>query len=79
MPEITDEQRAQMLERIVTTVAEIRKMAEVVAPAVIAAVAKLTEAMEGLREAGILDEDFKPIKAADRPAWQSPYGPPRRR
>jgi hypothetical protein len=78
-PQLTDEQREQLLERVVTVVAEIRKMAELVAPAVIAAVANLNQALEGLREAGLLDEDFKPIKPADRPAWQSPYGPPARR
>jgi hypothetical protein len=77
--QITDEQREQMLNRVVTVVAEIRKMAELVAPAVVAAVAQLNQAMEGLREAGLLDEDYKPVKAADRPAWQSPYGPPQRR
>jgi hypothetical protein len=78
-PQLTDEQREQLLERIVTVVAEIRKMAELVAPAIVAAVTQLNQAMEGLREAGILDDDYKPIKAADRPAWQSPYGPPPRR
>ncbi|MCI3271418.1 hypothetical protein [Streptomyces cylindrosporus] len=68
MPEITDEQRDRMLERIVTVVAEIRKMAELVAPAIVAAVAQMKEAMDGLREAGLLDEDYKPIKPTDRPA-----------
>lgn len=77
--QITDEQREQMLERIVTVVAEIRKMAELVVPAVTAAIAELSKALEGLREAGFLDDDYKPITRADRPAWQSPYGPPSRR
>jgi predicted deacylase len=77
--QLTDEQRAEMLQRIVTVTAEIRKIAELVAPAVIKAVAELKQAMDGLREAGLLDDDYKPITAADRPAWQSPYGPPPRR
>lgn len=77
--QITDEQRDEMLERIVTVVAEIRMMAELVAPAVVAAVSQLNQALDGLREAGLLDEEYKPIKPADRPAWQSPYGPPPRR
>lgn len=68
--QITDEQRDAMLQRIVTVVAEIRQIAEVVAPAVIAAVAQLNQALEGLREAGLLDEDFKPITATEPPAAQ---------
>ncbi|MEI5522509.1 hypothetical protein WB388_18060 [Streptomyces brasiliscabiei] len=77
--QLTDEQREQMLQRIVTVTAEIRKIAEAVAPAVIAAVTELNKAMQALREAGLLDDDYKPIRPADRPAWQSPYGPPPRR
>ncbi|GAQ64080.1 hypothetical protein [Streptomyces scabiei] len=77
--QLTDEQREEMLQRILTVTAEIRKIAELVAPAVIAAVTELNKAMQALREAGLLDEDFKPVKPADRPAWQSPYGPPPRR
>ncbi|MFI1723896.1 hypothetical protein [Streptomyces sp. NPDC020489] len=76
---MTDEERDQMLERIVTVVAEIRKLAEAVAPAVIAAANQLHQAMEELREAGFFDDDYKPVGPADRPAWQSPYGPPPRR
>ncbi|MFD3929709.1 hypothetical protein [Streptomyces sp. NPDC058614] len=64
---------------LVTVTTGIRKFAELVAPAILAAAANLTQAMEGLREAGFLDEDFKPIKPADRPAWQTPYGPAQRR
>ena len=78
-PQITDEQRDQMLQRIVTVVADIRKMAQLVVPAVTAAATELQAALDQLREAGLLDEDFKPITTPDRPAWQSPYGPPTRR
>ncbi|MFJ5259112.1 hypothetical protein ACIQAC_01375 [Streptomyces sp. NPDC088387] len=56
---LTDEQREQ-LQRMVTVTAEIRKIAEAVAPAVIAAAAELTKGLEALREAGLLDEDGKP-------------------
>ncbi|MDX2566066.1 hypothetical protein PV413_23785 [Streptomyces scabiei] len=79
LAQLTDEQREQMLQRIVTVTAEIRRIAEAVAPAVIAAVTELNKAMQALREAGLLDEDFKPVQRSDRPAWQSPYGPPSRR
>ena len=76
---ITDEQRDQMLQRIVTLVADIRKMAQLVVPAVTRAAAELNQALDQLRDAGLLDDDYKPITAPDRPAWQSPYGPPKRR
>lgn len=76
---ITDEQRDRMLQRIVTVVADIRKMAQLVMPAVTAAATELQAALDQLRDAGLLDDDYKPITAPDRPAWQSPYGPPKRR
>lgn len=76
---ITDEQRDEMLRRIVTVTAEIRKIAEAVAPAVVAAAQELARAFAALRDAGLLDDDGKPIARPDRPAWQSPYGPAHRR
>ena len=37
-------------------------------------------AMKGAaRHAGLIDDHGKPAPRRDRPAWQSPYGPPRRR
>ncbi|MDX5569833.1 hypothetical protein PYK79_50095 [Streptomyces sp. ID05-04B] len=74
--EITDEERDAMLRRIVTVTAEIRKIAEAVAPAVVAAVKELEKAFAALKDAGLLDDDGKPIAPKDRPAWASPYGPP---
>lgn len=78
-PQITDEERDAMLRRIVTVTAEIRKIAEAVAPAVVAAVAELQKAFDALKEAGLLDDDGTPIRRVDRTAWQSPYGPAHRR
>ncbi|MBP5918656.1 hypothetical protein F3K34_44095 [Streptomyces sp. LBUM 1486] len=48
-----------------------------------AAVAQVAKAFEELarhvREAGLANEDGPPARRPDRPAWQSPYGPPRSR
>ncbi|WP_073946499.1 hypothetical protein [Streptomyces kebangsaanensis] len=43
------------------------------------ALAALTATVRNLQEAGVIDEIGKPARRRDRPAWQSPYGPPRRR
>ncbi|MFE6284378.1 hypothetical protein [Streptomyces sp. NPDC057877] len=32
-----------------------------------------------LRQAGLIDQDGRPVPRRDRPAWQSPYGPQQRR
>ena len=34
---------------------------------------------EAMKKAGVCDDHGKPLPPRDRPAWQSPYGPPRRR
>ncbi len=39
----------------------------------------LGRAFQTLCEAGLVDDDGKPVRHPDRPAWQSPYGPPKRR
>ncbi|WP_060905373.1 hypothetical protein [Streptomyces scabiei] len=39
----------------------------------------LAAASQAVRDAGLVDADGKPARRPDRPAWQSPYGPPRRR
>lgn len=36
-------------------------------------------AARALRSAGLIDEDGRVVRQPDRPAWQSPYGPPPRR
>lgn len=40
---------------------------------------QIARSFQALREAGAIDEDGKPARRPDRPAWQSPYGPPQRR
>lgn len=58
--------------------AAFRAWAEAVAPAARALVAEFARLAEQLREAGVVDEQGRPARR-DRPAWQSPYGPPPRR
>lgn len=54
-----------------------------VARAYAAAIAQVAKAFEEfarhVREAGLVNEDGTPAQRPYRPAWQSPYGPPRRR
>ncbi|MGW2170379.1 hypothetical protein ACWC1C_07585 [Streptomyces sp. NPDC001705] len=66
-------ERAQELGRVVTDfMRALRPMAE-------AAAATLRQFAEALRTAGFTTPDNKPARRRDRPAWQSPYGPPPRR
>lgn len=53
-----------------------RAYAEVVKPAVEAAARSLAEFAEAVQH---VDPPLPPGRRRDRPAWQSPYGPPRRR
>ncbi|WP_445524772.1 hypothetical protein [Streptomyces cyslabdanicus] len=39
----------------------------------------IATAARALRQAGLVNQDGRPIRRPDRPAWQSPYGPPPRR
>ncbi|MBT2427220.1 hypothetical protein J7F02_16465 [Streptomyces sp. ISL-112] len=58
--------------------AALRAWAEAVAPAVRAMAEEFARLAEHLREAGVVDDHGRPTRR-DRPAWQSPYGPPPRR
>lgn len=77
-PELTEQQREQLLHSIATAVSVLHQVAEAVLPSVQAAARELAQAFEALRQAGYIDEDGKPVQRADRPAWASPYGPYRR-
>ncbi|MEH0426611.1 hypothetical protein QBB34_09810 [Streptomyces stelliscabiei] len=79
-PQITDEQREQLLQRTAELHTALAKFAESFLPMARAIVDAYTQLGRQLRNAGLLDEEGQPVKPADRPAWQSPYGPaPRRR
>lgn len=56
-----------------------RAYAEAMRPAMESAAAALAEFGRIVRRAGVIDEQGQPVKRPDRPPWQSPYGPPRRR
>jgi acyl-CoA reductase-like NAD-dependent aldehyde dehydrogenase len=58
--------------------AAFQAWAEAVGPALRALVAEFARLAEQLREAGVVDDQGRPTRR-DRPAWQSPYGPPSRR
>ncbi|MDX2552590.1 MULTISPECIES: hypothetical protein [Streptomyces] len=79
-PQLTDEQREQLLRSVAAVSAALQELVEACLPAVQAAAQQFAQITQALQAAGYLDEDGKPAKPADRPAWQSPYGPaPRRR
>ena len=78
-PQITDEQRETIVRQAAELHAAIAQLAESFIPVARAIVDAFNQLGRQLREAGLIDEDGKPVKPADRPAWQSPYGPPPRR
>jgi hypothetical protein len=79
MPELTDEQREQLLRNVAEVYAAINTFAQALIPQVQAAARAFAEIGQQLQRAGFLDEHGKPTKRPDRPAWLSPYGPPTRR
>lgn len=79
MPELTDEQREQLARSVAEVTALMRRWVESLVPAVTAAAQDLARAFATLQQAGLVDEDGRPTRPADRPAWASPYGPPPKR
>jgi hypothetical protein len=77
--QVTDEQREQLLHAVADLHAAVRQFAEACVPMVQAFAQQFTQVTKALQEAGYLDEAGKPAERPDRPAWQSPYGPPTRR
>ncbi|MFB7617811.1 hypothetical protein [Kitasatospora sp. NPDC056181] len=82
-PPLTAEQREQALQQLAEHVAAWQQMATALMPALQAAAEQLAHAFAELQRtlqaAGLLDADGRPVRPVDRPAWQSPYGPPTRR
>ncbi|UJV43827.1 hypothetical protein [Streptomyces sp. AMCC400023] len=78
-PQITDEQRDTIARQAAELHSAIAQLAESFIPVARAIVEAFNQLGRQLREAGLIDDDGKLIKAADRPAWQSPYGPPQSR
>lgn len=79
MPELTDEQREQLLRNVAKVHAAINAFARALIPQVQAAARAFVDLGQQLQQAGLLDADGQPTKRPDRPAWLSPYGPPQRR
>ncbi|MFD5266730.1 hypothetical protein [Streptomyces sp. NPDC058335] len=79
VPELTDEQREQLLNNVAELHAAITKFAQALIPQLQAAAQAFVDFGRQLQDAGLIDADGKPIARPDRPAWASPYGPPPRR
>ncbi len=83
VPALTEEQRDQVLRAMAELAAAAQAIATVfvhaVLPAVQAAAQQLAAFQQQMQTAGLLDSDGRPARPADRPAWQTPYGPPTRR
>ncbi|MER8219719.1 hypothetical protein ABTZ58_03795 [Streptomyces sp. NPDC094143] len=79
VPELTDEQREQLLRNVAEVHAAINAFVQAVIPQVQAAARAFAQISAQLQRAGLLDADGKPTARPDRPAWQTPYGPPTRR
>ncbi|MEH0650686.1 hypothetical protein QA995_14895 [Streptomyces scabiei] len=77
--QITDEQRETIARQAAELHAAIAQLAESFIPVARAIIDAFNQLGRQLREAGLIDDDGKPITRADRPAWQSPYGPPQSR
>lgn len=73
------EHREQLLRRTAELHAALAKFTEQCMPMARAIADGYAQLTRQLREAGYLDDQDQPVKPADRPAWQSPYGPPKRR
>lgn len=75
-PDLTNEQREALLRNVAAVHAAISQFTAALVPQVRAAAEAFAEIGKQLRQAGLLDESGKPTSGPDRPAWQSPYGPP---
>jgi hypothetical protein len=80
---LTDEEREQLLRAAAQLAADVQvhmqALVQAFLPTVQAVAAQFAELQRHLQRVGLLDADGKPTRAINRPAWQSPYGPPRTR
>ena len=79
VPKLTDEQRDKIARQAAELHAAITQLAESFIPVARAIADAFNQLGRQLHAAGLIDDEGKLVKAADRPAWQSPYGPPSRR
>ncbi|MEU4172131.1 hypothetical protein AB0F46_35270 [Streptomyces sp. NPDC026665] len=73
------EATAQLRETVARFAAGCQTAVRAYAEAMRPFVEELARAVQALRDAGPIPEDGEPARRSDRPAWQSPYGPPARR
>lgn len=74
-----DEEREQLLRAAADLGAAVHEIVVTVYPVFQAVIEQAARTFAALQNAGLLDADGKPARRTDRPAWQSPYGPPTRR
>lgn len=79
-----DSERAELVRAEAQAIAaemrlRIRIALQPMAEAAIRALRQLGESLKQLQEARVCDSHGRPLPPRDRPPWQSPYGPPRRR
>ncbi|WP_086787366.1 hypothetical protein [Streptomyces caniscabiei] len=79
LPQLTDEQRDTIARQAAELHAAIAQLAESFIPVARAIVEAFNQLGRQLHAAGLIDDEGKLTKPADRPAWQSPYGPPQNR
>lgn len=58
---------------------QLRRTLQAFGEAARARMEEIGRAFEAMKQAGVCDDHGKPLPRRDRPAWQSPYGPPQRR
>lgn len=58
---------------------QLRRTLQAFGEAARARMEEIGRAFEAMKQAGVCDDHGRPLPRRDRPAWQSPYGPPRRR
>jgi hypothetical protein len=73
---LTDEEREQLLLLTAELGAYLQQITAAVMPAFQAIAQGFAQLQSALQGAGLIDADGKPVRRTDRPAWQSPYGPP---
>jgi hypothetical protein len=79
MPDLpTDEQCEELMRIAAELSAAFQQIAAALAPVAQVLAEQVTQTYAALQATGYLDKDGKPTRPVDRPAWQSPYGPPTR-
>ena len=76
---LTDEQVFRIAHAVAQFKADATAVLNTIWPAVQAMAERFKAIHQHLQDAGLIDQDGHPVKPVDRPAWQSPYGPPTRR